>query len=122
MINIGSNSLQLEGFVRLVMEIATNIFPESSHLHPSLKDKLLHPMRQWLDSIDVRDPQLARRLCLLIPAQCPFERDICVWGHQIFHLPPLCKLNPVYDELVWLRFRALSFLADVCGEDVTPYC
>ncbi|HLO48209.1 MAG TPA: Mo-dependent nitrogenase C-terminal domain-containing protein [Kamptonema sp.] len=104
------------------MEISTSIFPESSQLHPTLKNKLLHPLRQWLDSIDVRDPQLAKMLCLLIPAQCPFERDICLWGHQLFHIPPLCKLNPVYDQLVWLRFRALSFLADVCGEDVTPYC
>ncbi|MDB9513075.1 Mo-dependent nitrogenase C-terminal domain-containing protein [Kamptonema animale CS-326] len=104
------------------MEITTNIFSESDRLHPSLKDKLLHPLRQWLDGIEVRDPQVARRLCEFIPAQCPFERDIYLWGHQLFHIPPLCKLNPVYDELVWLRFRALSFLADVCGEDVTPYC
>ncbi|WP_333254065.1 MULTISPECIES: Mo-dependent nitrogenase C-terminal domain-containing protein [unclassified Microcoleus] len=28
----------------------------------------------------------------------------------------------MYEELVGLRFRLLSFLADVCGEDVTPYC
>jgi Mo-dependent nitrogenase C-terminus len=34
----------------------------------------------------------------------------------------MCKLNPVYEELVSLRFRAMSFLADVWGEDVTPYC
>jgi hypothetical protein len=25
----------------------------------------------------------------------------------------------LYEELVGLRFRSLSFLADVCGEDVT---
>ncbi|MEG4348749.1 Mo-dependent nitrogenase C-terminal domain-containing protein [Microcoleus sp. LAD1_D5] len=33
----------------------------------------------------------------------------------------MCKLNPVSEELVGLRFRSLSFLVDVCGEDVTPY-
>ncbi|WP_333281761.1 MULTISPECIES: Mo-dependent nitrogenase C-terminal domain-containing protein [unclassified Microcoleus] len=43
-------------------------------------------------------------------------------GHHLFHIPPMCKLNPLYEELVGLRFRSLSFLADVCGEDVTPYC
>ncbi|MDY7024694.1 MAG: Mo-dependent nitrogenase C-terminal domain-containing protein, partial [Cyanobacteriota bacterium] len=37
------------------------------------------------------------------------------------HIPPLCKLNPVYDELISLRFRALCYLADECGEDITPY-
>ncbi|MGK7890123.1 MAG: Mo-dependent nitrogenase C-terminal domain-containing protein, partial [Leptolyngbyaceae cyanobacterium] len=44
-----------------------------------------------------------------------------VWGHTLFHIPPLCKLNPVYDELVALRFRALCYLADTCGEDIQAY-
>ena len=38
------------------------------------------------------------------------------------HIPPLCHLNPFYNEFVMLRFRALSYLSDVCGEDVTRYC
>jgi hypothetical protein len=33
----------------------------------------------------------------------------------------LCKLNPLYEQLVGLRFRALSYLADDCGEDVSQY-
>jgi hypothetical protein len=45
-----------------------------------------------------------------------------MFGHTLFHIPPMCKLNPVYDQLIELRFRALSFLADECGEDTTPYC
>ncbi|WP_333466861.1 Mo-dependent nitrogenase C-terminal domain-containing protein [Microcoleus sp. herbarium12] len=48
-----------------------------------------------------------------MPARCPFERDIQLWGHHLFHVPPMWKLNPVYDELVGLRFRLLWFLADV---------
>jgi hypothetical protein len=32
------------------------------------------------------------------------------------------KLNPLYDQLIDLRFRSLSYLADECGVDVTPYC
>jgi hypothetical protein len=43
-------------------------------------------------------------------------------GRKLFHIPPLCKLNPLYEEVVSLRFRALCYLADECGEDVTPYC
>ena len=83
---------------------------------------LWKPLRRWLDRIDVQNAKLAHSICKLIPAQCPFERDITVFGHTLFHIPPMCKLNPVYDQVVALRFRALCYLADVCGEDVTPYC
>jgi hypothetical protein len=81
----------------------------------------LNLLRFWLESWKIRDPKVARRLCKVIPANCPFERDVQVFG-WLFHIPAMCKLNPVYEQLVGLRFRALSFLADECGEDVTPYC
>ena len=73
-------------------------------------------------AINVENRPTAIQICKLIPAQCPFERDISVFGHKLFHIPPLCKLNPAYEELVALRFRALSYLADQCGEDVSQYC
>lgn len=82
---------------------------------------LLSPVRQWLDGLDIHDPQLAQWLCQLIPAQCPFERNIKFWGYTLLHIPPLCKLNPLYEELISLRFRALSYLANECGQDVTRY-
>jgi hypothetical protein len=83
---------------------------------------ILRPVRQWLDRFEVRNPKLAHRLCQLIPSQCPFERDVTFLGRKLFHIPPMCKLNPLYEEVVSLRFRALCYLADECGEDVTPYC
>lgn len=86
------------------------------------KQDLLSPVRQWLDSIAIDNAKQAHFLCKLIPAQCPFERDITLFGRKLFHIPPMCKLNPVYEEVVYLRFRALCYLADVCGEDVTAYC
>jgi hypothetical protein len=86
-----------------------------------LHDVLL-PIRNWIDRIEIKNPQQAKQLCQLIPAQCPFERDIQLFGRTLFHIPPLCKLNPFYEQLVFLRFRALCFLADECGEDVTAYC
>lgn len=82
----------------------------------------LQPLRQILDRVDVRDPELAHRLCQMIPAQCPFERDVQLFGRTVFRIPPLCKLNPFYEQVVSLRFRALCYLADECGEDVTRYC
>jgi Mo-dependent nitrogenase C-terminus len=89
---------------------------------PKFWTSLLNPIRQWLDGIEVKDAAIAHRLCAVIPSQCPFERDVALFGQTWFHIPPLCKLNPVYDEVVALRFRAICYLADVCGEDVTPYC
>jgi hypothetical protein len=65
---------------------------------------------------------LARAICRVVPVQCPFERDIRLLGRILFHIPPLCKLNPLYDEVVFLRFRALCYLAEDCGEDVRCYC
>ncbi len=79
------------------------------------------PIRQWVSHLRVETPRRAHRVAELIPAQCPFERDIVLWGRPIAHIPPLCKLNPLYDELVELRFRALCYLADECGEDISAY-
>lgn len=86
------------------------------------KFDLFRPIRHWLDRIEVQNSEFAHLLCKQIPSQCPFERDVNLFGRTLFHIPPLCKLNPVYDEVVALRFRALCYLADECGEDVTPYC
>lgn len=83
---------------------------------------LLSPVRQWLDNLQIENPKLAHRICQLIPAQCPFERDVQILGRTLFHIPPLCKLNPVYEQVVALRFRALCYLADICGEDISQYC
>jgi tellurite resistance protein len=81
----------------------------------------LYPLRDWLDGLDIQDPRVARFLCKMIPSQCPFERDVTLFGRKIVHIPPMCKINPLYEQLVGLRFRALSYLADKCGEDVSPY-
>lgn len=83
---------------------------------------LLQPLRQWLDGIEIRSPQLAEFLAKAIPAQCPFERDIILFGRKIAHIPPLCKLNPLYEQFVGLRFRALCYLVDQCGLDIQSYC
>lgn len=89
---------------------------------PKVSFNFLQPLRQWLDKIEIHDPETARFLSKMIPAQCPFERDIILFGRKVGHIPPLCKLNPFYEQLVSLRFRALCFLVDQCGEDIQSYC
>jgi tellurite resistance protein len=93
--------------------------PGTSLQPPS--NSALSPVRDWLDGLEIHDPRVARFLCKMIPAQCPFERDVTLFGRKIVHIPPMCKINPLYEQLVGLRFRALSYLADDCGEDITPY-
>ncbi|WP_414574534.1 Mo-dependent nitrogenase C-terminal domain-containing protein [Anabaena sp. CCY 9402-a] len=83
---------------------------------------LLNPIRRWLEGIEIHNHKLAHFLCRLIPAQCPFERDVKLFGRKLFHIPPMCKLNPFYEQVVALRFKALCYLADECGEDITAYC
>lgn len=83
---------------------------------------LLQPVRQWLEAVEVHDPEVAQLLCKLIPNSCPFERDIKFFNHILFHIPALCKLNPFYEQVLSLRFKSLSYLADECGEDITLYC
>ena len=80
------------------------------------------PLRNWLNNIEISDRVLAHRLCKSIPNQCPFERQIKLFGKTILSIPPMCKLNPLYNEVISLRFRAICYLADVCGEDVSSYC
>lgn len=81
---------------------------------------LLRPLRRWVDQIKVTNRRFAHLVCRVVPCCCPFERDISLFGRTV-HIPALCKLNPLYNELVGLRFRSLAYLADVCGEDVTQY-
>ena len=89
------------------------------------KQKPFNPWRffqQRLENIEVKKEQTARHIVKLIPAQCPFAREVRIFKKVVFRIPPLCKLNPCYEQLIGLRFRALCFLADCCGEDITPYC
>lgn len=83
---------------------------------------VLAPVKYWLDGLEIHDPHVAHTLCKLIPPQCPFERDITIFGRKIVHIPPMCKLNPLYEQFVSLRFRALCYLADQCHEDIAKYC
>lgn len=83
---------------------------------------LLSPLRRQLDRLEIQNSSMAHWICRVVPSQCPFERDVMVLGRKVAHIPPLCKLNPLYEEVVSLRFRALCYLADECGEDIQCYC
>lgn len=117
--------LELPQLSLLKTTLATSEAGSRQTLSPTQADAasptdLLDPLRNWMDGIQVHNPKVARFLCKMIPAQCPFERDVVLFGHKVMHIPPMCKLNPLYDQVVGLRFRALSLLAEE-GEDTTQY-
>jgi hypothetical protein len=82
----------------------------------------LQPIRRWLNGLEIDNAALAHLICQIIPAQCPFAREIRLRDRTLFRIPPLCKLNPLYEEVVSLRFRALCYLASECNQDVRRYC
>jgi Mo-dependent nitrogenase C-terminus len=93
-----------------------------NYLIPIQKTDLLFPIKKWLESLEIRQPKMARLLCKLIPASCPFEREIKLFDRTIAYIPPLCKLNPFYEQIVAIRFKSLCYLANECNEDITLYC
>ena len=84
-----------------------------SHLTP-LRSQMafLHPLQHWLDTLEIQNATIAKFICRLIPASCPFARQIII-GNLEITIPPLCQLNPFYDHLVGLRLRALNYLAAI---------
>ena len=82
---------------------------------------ILKPVKQWLEQVPVKDKRIAHRIVSIIPADCPFERDINLFGKTLAHIPPMCKLNPLYEQLVMLRFKAMCYLVDECGEDGSAF-
>jgi Mo-dependent nitrogenase C-terminus len=85
------------------------------------KLNILNYIRRRVDAMEISSPSMAHFICKIIPSHCPFEREI-KWGDRtLFHIPPLCKLNPIYEQLVGLRFRSLVYLVDRCGEDAMLY-
>jgi Mo-dependent nitrogenase C-terminus len=125
--HVTTKSSQNHNLIWVASEVSLNSTADQNpvSLHqPTSKRSVapLKPIRHWLDGIEISDRDMAHILCSVIPAQCPFERTFKLFGRTVLQIPPLCKLNPFYDEVVGLRFRALCYLADVCGEDISLYC
>ncbi len=80
-------------------------------------DSTLERLRGWLDAQAPGDAAVARLLMKLIPAQCPFERDVVLLGRQLVHIPPMGRINPLHEPWMALRFGCLGVLA---GEQPPP--
>ncbi|MCF3605325.1 nitrogenase [Planktothrix agardhii 1033] len=127
---LGTNPKLAENFLRTAVMVAL-----ADGIYSICEDDLLHqfcqalnlkieavPVKHWLDDLEIHDSKVAHAVCKLIPPQCPFERDLIIFGRKIVHIPPMCKLNPLYEQFTGLRFRALCYLADECHEDISKYC
>ncbi|MDB4617010.1 TerB family tellurite resistance protein, partial [Synechococcus sp. AH-551-E11] len=90
-------------------ELINSLVPCSSRVIQPWKP--LDPLKQWLDDLDPCDERISSFIVHLIPSQCPFERDIILFGRKLVHVPAMCKINPLYEQLVALRFRCLVHLS-----------
>ncbi|MFN6531270.1 Mo-dependent nitrogenase C-terminal domain-containing protein [Nostoc sp. ChiSLP03a] len=88
----------------------------------NLDNILLNQIRSQLESVEIHNSNLAKLLCKIIPSNCPFERTVKVFGRTLLRIPPMCKLNPLYEQIVGLRFKCLLYLVNECGEDARKYC
>ncbi|MDZ7965402.1 MAG: Mo-dependent nitrogenase C-terminal domain-containing protein [Nostoc sp. DedSLP03] len=88
----------------------------------NLDNSLLNQIRSQLESVEIHNSNLAKLLCKIIPSNCPFERTVKVFGRTLLRIPPMCKLNPLYEQIVGLRFKCLLYLVNECGEDARKYC
>lgn len=92
----------------------------SIRLKTGIIDFLFGPARKWISGMPINNVKRAELIARLVPQACPFEQTISIFGHTIVRIPPLCKLNPTYDQLVELRYRAINYLAEA-GEDVARW-
>lgn len=73
---------------------------------------MLNTIKQALERIEIGSQAQANLLCNLIPSACPFARTLHIGIFKLV-IPPLCKVNPFYDDLMMLRFKAQCYLAEV---------
>lgn len=72
---------------------------------------MLNHIKRTLEAIEVTNQEQANLLCTLIPSACPFARTINLGIFKLV-IPPLCKINPLYEDLMMLRFKAQCYLAE----------
>lgn len=92
----------------MFMNITTSPHSQTSESSFVTLDWLRHHITQ----IEFKNPRTAQLVCKLIPPSCPFARTIKLFNRTLLVIPPLCHINPVYEELMELRFRALVFLSE----------
>ncbi len=49
----------------------------------------------------------------LIPAKCPFERQLWWRNVLVLYIPPLCGLNPLSRQLYEIRLEAQTYLMSI---------
>ncbi|WP_416223704.1 Mo-dependent nitrogenase C-terminal domain-containing protein [Synechococcus sp. CBW1107] len=66
-------------------------------------------LRHCLDDLQPDEPSVARFLIRLIPPQCPLKRDVTIVGRKLLHIPPMCRINPLDEDLNGPAFPGLVF-------------
>ena len=75
-----------------------------------VQDRWLSFLKTQIDRVQINSSAQAQWICKLLPSSCPFERNFTLFGHS-FHSPALCQLNPLFPQLMLLRYKALTYIA-----------
>ncbi|MBW4621684.1 MAG: nitrogenase [Cyanosarcina radialis HA8281-LM2] len=86
-----------------------------------LIDIIITPLCQHLESVEINNYITARIVCQIIPASCPFKREIKLFDRTIVRIPALCQLNPFYEQIIGLRCKSLEYLTNKCSKPLTKY-
>lgn len=69
---------------------------------------LISAFKEALNNFEFTNKDRAERFVKLIPNSCPFAREVKAFGKTIVNIPPLCKINPLYEEIMMLKFRTIE--------------
>ena len=88
-----------------------------SRCHQENNEGLQRLLLQIAETFFSLKVEVAKLISYLIPASCPFARDLSLCGYSI-HIPPLCKFNPLYPQLMSLRFQAITFISQISEKQI----
>jgi len=96
-----------------------NHWLEATTIGRPFRLELLRSVRHWLDALEVREPRVARLLCKLIPAQCPFERDIKLFGKSLSYAT-VVQAQPALRTISWPTLRSMCYLEGIADRTCWP--
>ena len=90
-------------------ELISSLVPYSTRVTQAWKR--LDPLKHWLNGLDPGDERISSFIAHLIPFLDPFGCDIDLFAHKLVQIPVMCKINPLFEQFLAVRFRCLGHLS-----------
>jgi len=93
MLKTNNQCIILSAFINIKPSLENHLTVDQNKI-TRRKIDLLQPLLQWLDSLEIENRKSALLLARLIPAQCPFERDVILFGRKNSSYSPNVQAKP----------------------------